>query len=150
MVRPSNATSKRSFLVGGCSGEERTLTNDPVALHDNSTWQVMSHLKDKQDHFDSFGNLYGLRTWIEYGFKQCKDQLGWADYRVTQYIQIERWWEIVSSAYLMVSLQFWGLAGEPPAVQGRRPIRSTHPVTLRIGTGMSHKGGNGDSIMFNC
>jgi len=70
-----------------------------VALPDNSTWQVMSHLKDKQDHFDQIGNLYGLRTWIEYGFKQCKDQLGWADYRVTQYVQIERWWEIVSSAY---------------------------------------------------
>lgn len=93
-----------------------TLTSDPVALPDNSTWQVMSHLKGKQDHFDQIGNLYGLRTWIEYGFKQCKDQLGWADYRVTHYVQIERWWEIVSSAYLMVSLQFWGLGGEPPAV----------------------------------
>lgn len=93
-----------------------TLTNDPVALPDNSTWQVMSHLKGKQDHFDQIGNLYGLRTWIEYGFKQCKDQLGWADYRVTHYVQIERWWEIVSSAYLMVSLQFWGLGGKPPAV----------------------------------
>lgn len=53
-----------------------TLTDDPVALPDNSTWQVMSHLKGKQDHFDQIGNLYGLRTWIESGFKQCKDQLG--------------------------------------------------------------------------
>ncbi len=43
----------------------------------------MSHLQDQQDHFNQIGNLYGLRTWIEYGFKQCKDQLGWADYRVT-------------------------------------------------------------------
>jgi hypothetical protein len=33
-----------------------TLTNDPVALPDNSTWQVMSHLKGKQDHFDQIGN----------------------------------------------------------------------------------------------
>lgn len=93
-----------------------TLTNDPVALPDNSTWHVMSHLKDKQHHFEPIGNLYGLRTWIEYGFKQCKDKLGWADYRVTHYAQIERWWEIVSSAYLLVSLQFWGLEDEPPAV----------------------------------
>lgn len=95
-----------------------TLTNDPVALPENSTWHVMSHLQGKQDHFDFVGNLYGLRTWIEYGFKQCKDKLGWTDYRVTQYAQIERWWEIVSSAYLMVSLQFWGLGEEPPAVLG--------------------------------
>jgi hypothetical protein len=31
--------------------------------------------------------------------------LGWADYRVTDYASIERWWELVSSAYLLVSLQ---------------------------------------------
>ena len=93
-----------------------TLTNDPLTLPDNSTWHVMSHLQGQQDHFDQIGNLYGLRTWIEYGFKQCKDQLGWADYRVTHYAQIERWWEIVSSAYLMVSLQFWGLGNERPTV----------------------------------
>jgi hypothetical protein len=24
-------------------------------------------------------NVYGLGTWIEYGFKQIKDELGWAD-----------------------------------------------------------------------
>jgi hypothetical protein len=30
---------------------------------------------------------------------------------VTHYEQIERWWEIVSSAYLMVGLQFDGLDG---------------------------------------
>ena len=55
------------------------------------------------------GNLYGLRTWVEYGFKQCKNQLGWADFRLTNYEQIECWWEVVSSTYLMVSLQFAGL-----------------------------------------
>lgn len=69
----------------------------------------MSHLDEQRDHFEQIGNLYGLRTWVEYGFKQCKDKLGWADYRMTHYEQIERWWEIVSSAYPMVSLQFQGL-----------------------------------------
>lgn len=99
-----------------------TLTNDPLTLPDNSTWQVMSHLADKQDHFNQIGNLYGLRTWIEYGFKQCKDKLGWADYRVTHYAQIERWWEIVSSVYLMVSLQFGGLGETPPTLLGDRQL----------------------------
>jgi len=37
----------------------------------------------------SVGNIYGLRTWIEYGFKQVKDELGWADYRVTSHQEIE-------------------------------------------------------------
>jgi len=50
------------------------------------------------------GNFYGLRTWVEYGLKQSKNELGWADYRLTHYPDIERWWEIVCSAYLMVSL----------------------------------------------
>jgi len=30
--------------------------------------------------------------------------LGWADFRLTQYQNIEKWWEIVFSAYLLVSL----------------------------------------------
>jgi len=36
--------------------------------------------------------------------KQSKNELGWAEYRLTRYCDIERWWEIVCSAYLMVSL----------------------------------------------
>lgn len=73
----------------------------------------------------SVGNTYGLRTWIEYGFKsslvpggslqawkgrpegQVKDELGWADYRLTDYSEIEKWWRVrvVCSAYMMISLQ---------------------------------------------
>ncbi len=50
------------------------------------------------------GDSYGFRTWIEYGLKQAKDALGWADFRMTHYEQIEKWWEMVMSAFLMVSL----------------------------------------------
>jgi hypothetical protein len=49
--------------------------------------------------------LYSLITWIEYGFKQVKDELGWADFRLTDYTSIERWWEMIFSAYLLVSLK---------------------------------------------
>ena len=45
-----------------------------------------------------------MRTWTEYGLKQSKNELGWADCRVTDYAQIQKWWEIVISAYLLVSL----------------------------------------------
>ena len=38
------------------------------------------------------------------GFRQSKSELGWADFRVTQYSQIEKWWEIICSAYLMSGL----------------------------------------------
>lgn len=37
------------------------------------------------------GNFYGLRTWVEYGLKQSKNELGWADFRLTHYSQIDKW-----------------------------------------------------------
>jgi len=32
---------------------------------------------------------------VEYGLNQSKNELGWADFRLTQYQDIEKWWEIV-------------------------------------------------------
>ena len=78
------------------------LTTDPQTLPENSTVYVMSHAPVVK--LDEIGDAYGERTWVEYGLKQSKDCLGWADFRVTDYAQIERWWEIVMSAFTMVSL----------------------------------------------
>jgi hypothetical protein len=36
------------------------------------------------------GNIYGDRTWVEYGFRQSKSELGWSDYRLTDYNDIEK------------------------------------------------------------
>jgi SRSO17 transposase len=90
-----------------CTLRYWTITTDPVKLPENSTSFVMSNLPQALDQ--TVGNLYGLRTWIEYGFKQCKNHLGWADFWLTNYEQVERWWEVVSSTYLMVSFQLNGL-----------------------------------------
>jgi hypothetical protein len=46
---------------------------------------------------------------VEYGFKSAKNHLIWTDFRVSKFHQLERWWKIVSSTYLMVSLPFHGL-----------------------------------------
>lgn len=70
------------------------------------------------------GNFYGLRTWVEYGLKQSKNELGWADFRVTDYSQIEKWWEIVCNAYLMVSLHSEQLLKLPPQSESNF---SSHP-----------------------
>jgi len=78
------------------------ITTDPDTLPKNSTWWVMTlgpGIKYKE-----VGNMYGLRNWVESGLKQSKNELGWADFRVTDSTQIEKWWEIVMSAYLLVSL----------------------------------------------
>lgn len=67
------------------------------------TWFIMTNLPGKIQLI--VAQLYSLRTWIEYGFKQAKNELGWADFRLTDYASIERWWEIVFGTYLLVSLQ---------------------------------------------
>jgi SRSO17 transposase len=100
------------------------LTVDPVNLPTDGTWFIMTNLEG--DIRTTIGNLYGLRTWIEYGFKQAKDELGWADYRVTDYHAIERWWEIVCSTYLLVSLQCPVL--QPPVSDESTALPPTSPV----------------------
>lgn len=67
------------------------------------TWFIMTNLPGKIQLIVT--QLYSLRTWIEYGFKQAKNELGWADFRLTDYTSIERWWEIIFGTYLLVSLQ---------------------------------------------
>ena len=57
----------------------------------------------------TLGNFYGLRTWVEYGFRQWKKELGWTDYRFTNFQHIERWWEIIFCVYTMISLNSPGL-----------------------------------------
>src|SRR6266436_2347704 len=95
------------------------ITTDPQTLPPETTWVLMTNLPGTIEQ--SVGNTFGLRTWIEYGFKHAKDDLGWADYRVTNYAAIERWWELVMSAYTLVSLQSPGfaalghVAAAPPA-----------------------------------
>ena len=79
------------------------LTTEKERLPKTSTWMVTTWGADiAYEHVEV---LYGLKTWVQYGFKQGKDDLGWADFRVTDYGVIEKWWEVVMSAYFMVTLQ---------------------------------------------
>jgi SRSO17 transposase len=101
-------------IIHGKRQEKRywQITTDCENLPGNSTWYVMSKYPDITSR--EVGNFYGLRTWVEYGLKQSKDELGWADYRLTRYQDIERWWEIICSAYLMVSLHSEQMQPSPP------------------------------------
>ena len=54
------------------------ITTDPQKLPENSTWYVMTKIPGVK--FKEVGNIYGLRNWIEYGLKQSKNELGWADF----------------------------------------------------------------------
>jgi hypothetical protein len=74
-------------------------------MPDNSTSFIMTNIQEKRQKIkQTLGNLYGLRTWVEYSFRQSKQELGWTDYRFTDFQEINKWWEIVMSTYLMISL----------------------------------------------
>jgi SRSO17 transposase len=79
------------------------VTTDKEKLPENDTWNIMTKIQGVR--YEDVGNIYGLRNWVEYGFKQSKNELGWSDFRLTKFSHIEKWWEIVMSAYLMISLQ---------------------------------------------
>ncbi len=78
------------------------VTTDPVTMPENSTSFIMTNIEGQVKK--KLGNIYGLRTWVEYGFRQCKQELGWTDYRFTNFKDIEKWWEIIFCVYTMVSL----------------------------------------------
>jgi hypothetical protein len=50
------------------------------------------------------GNHDGVRTWMEYGRKQARDAVGWANFCRTGDARIEKGGELVMSALLMVRL----------------------------------------------
>ena len=43
--------------------------------------------------------IYGIRHWIEQGYKQVKDELGWADFQVRSDIAIRRHQALVNCAF---------------------------------------------------
>jgi DDE superfamily endonuclease len=44
-------------------------------------------------------HLYGLRMWVEQGYKQIKHALGWAHYHVRSATSIRRHWQLVCCAF---------------------------------------------------
>ncbi len=103
----SNQKSEARYIREIIYGKKRVITyweitTDPETMPENSTSFVMTNLQGNLKKI--LGDLYGLRTWVEYGFRQCKQELGWTDYRFTDFQHIEKWWEIIFCVYTMISL----------------------------------------------
>ncbi|MBP5978005.1 IS701 family transposase [Brasilonema sp. CT11] len=123
----SDLSSENRYIREIICGDNREvrywqITTDKEELPKNTTWYVMSKYPEITPR--DVGNFYGLRTWVEYGLKQSKNELGWADFRLTHYSQIEKWWEMVCSAYLLVSLHSEQLLKFPPQSESNF---SSHP-----------------------
>jgi len=63
----------------------------------NSTWYVMT------DPWIKLQRRWRCRIGLNM-VKPKQNELGWTDFRLTKYQDIEKWWEIVCSTYLLVSL----------------------------------------------
>jgi SRSO17 transposase len=152
----TDGTSEQRFIRETIYGTRRSvryyqITTDPQTLPPETTWDLMTNLPGKIEQ--TVGNTFGLRTWIEYGFKHAKDDLGWADFRVTDSASIERWWELVMSAYTLVSLQSLADAahdqeqGQPSPTLQPAPAPAPSPPTASLeahpawdtGTGWKHQ-----------
>lgn len=79
------------------------ITTDKENRSSENTWNIMTNKKEGDSI--AIAKLYKERGWIETTFRNAKTELGWKDYRFTDYSNIERWWENVLCAYLLVSLR---------------------------------------------
>jgi len=86
-------------------------TSDPRTLPDASTWYLVTNLPlpgttRAAEHpglpaadLEEVARLYGLRQWVEQGYKQVKQELGWADFQVRSDRAIRRHWALVCCAF---------------------------------------------------
>ena len=60
---------------------------DTLAPTGENSWYIMTNLEGNIQLV--VAQLYSLKNWIEHGFKQIKNELGFADYRLTDYPSLE-------------------------------------------------------------
>ena len=71
-------------------------TTDRRSLPALSTWYLTTNLPVP---LAENGRLYGLRNWVEQGYKQMKDELGWANFMVRCDRAIHRHWTLVCCTF---------------------------------------------------
>src|SRR6185437_1824150 len=88
------------------SGRVRAVvaTTDRAALPPLSTWYLTTNCSRQDAPLAEIVRLYGLRVWVEEGYKRVKQGLGWADCQVRSDRAIRRHWDLVSCAF---SLCWW-------------------------------------------
>jgi hypothetical protein len=98
------------------------VTTDPARLPKLTTWYLLTNLarpagrRAQQTQLAEIVAAYGLRNWVEQGYKQVKDELGWADFQVRADRAIRRHWTLVCCAF-----SFCWHAGQAQAAQAAGP-----------------------------
>src|SRR5215212_7331918 len=118
-------------------------TTDPAALPPLTTWYLATNLpRPGAPHADDVPfapadlaeivRLYGLRNWVEQGYKQLKQELGWADFMVRSDPAIRRHWYLVFCAFSFC-WRAWFTTG-PPTDQITPPDMTAPALPPRPGT----------------
>ncbi len=106
----------------GCWGTDGPLrlvvaTTDPAGLPEHTTWYLITNRPRPGSppaapsplppaDLAEIVRCYGLRTWVEQGYKQVKNELGWADFQVRSDVAIRRYLTLVCCAFSF-SWQTW-------------------------------------------
>jgi len=102
-------------------------TTDPATLPPLTTWYLATNLPHPDaPHADEAPvapadlaeiiRLYGLRTWVEQGYTQLQQELGWADFMVRADQAIRRHWHLVCCAFSFC-WRAWFTTGPPRATE---------------------------------
>jgi DDE superfamily endonuclease len=107
-------------------------TPNPANPPQGSTWYLLTNLarpasrRAQQAQLAEIVGAYGLRNWVEQGYKQVKDELGWADFQVRSDRAIRRHWTLVCCGF-----SFCWHAGHAQAAP------AAEPAALPAATGAS-------------
>jgi SRSO17 transposase len=135
--------------LGGWGPDRRlrlvVATTDPARLPGHSSWYLLTNLprpasrRAQQANLAEVVRLYGLRNWVEQGYKQVKGELGWADFQVRSDRAIRRHWTLVCCAFSFCWQTF--LADHPAQPEPPDPQAASTATQGAQPTG--HRGGTG-------
>lgn len=132
------------LTLGGYGPERRVrlivATTDPATLPAVSTWYLATNLPRPGSPYAAAGRpapadlaevvrLYGLRNWVEQGYRQVKQELGWADFMVRSDQAIRRHWTLIGCAFSFCWRTWFH---DPPAAE---PAVAPAPTDTTAGRG---------------
>jgi hypothetical protein len=120
-------------------------TADPAALPDKATWYLATNLprpggpREAGSPHPAAGlaeivRIYGIRHWIEQGYKQVKDELGWADFQVRSDIAIRRHQALANCAFCFY-WDTWLTSPPPPGPAADGHLERGHRQPAPAGSG---------------
>jgi SRSO17 transposase len=129
-------------VVAGPYGPDKTqraivASTDPLTLPDATTWYLVTNLPapsqsaEQEAPFapadlEELIRLYGLRMWVEQGYKQVKHALGWSQYQVRSDKAIRRHWQLVCCAFSFC----WFHASHLAASTGQQALEFSEPSAV--------------------